>query len=322
MRAYINMKPGSEPRYWEDGAHFQAWYPVHVASDLVPGKIVGRKFLNSKIILYRDPEGNPVAQTAYCPHIGADLSDGDIVEGQVRCPYHHWRFAADGACAHIASGAHPPRAARIYNYPVAEKWGLIWVFNGTEPLYEVPTFNGDESDYIFTARERPDIILTDSWIQGTNGLDFQHLSSVHHMPEAAKPKEVIFNDYTIEYALTHASPEGWNRMYAANCLVAHWTLPLPTNCYVIFCTNAPEPGRSESFWVAAVKPMPGETRAEAEARLAELDQFLFGFFSEDEYVLNGLRLRLPGDAKLIKDDLYFGKFFNWLDKFPRAAPLD
>lgn len=322
MRAYINMKPGSEPRYWEGGAHFQAWYPIHVAKDLPQGKIVGRQFVGSKIILYRDTEGKPVAQSAYCAHLGADLSDGDMVEGQVRCPYHHWRFAADGFCSHIASGARPPRAARIFNYPVAEKWGLIWVFNGTEPLYEVPSFDGEESDYLFTARERPDIILTDSWIQGTNGLDFQHLTAVHNMPESAKPGDVTFNDFTIEYPLTFMAPEGKNRMYAANCLVAHWTLPLPTNCYVIFCTNAPEPGRSESFWVAAIKQMPDETRAQAEARLAALDQFLFGFFTEDEYVLNGLRLRLPGDAKLIKDDIYLGKFFTWLDKFPRAAPLD
>nr|WP_237438406.1 Rieske 2Fe-2S domain-containing protein [Alteraurantiacibacter buctensis] len=316
------MKPGSEPRYWEDGKHFQAWYPLHVAKDLLPGKIVGRQFLDSKIILYRDPDGNPVAQTAYCPHIGADLSDGAIVEGQVQCPYHHWRFGTDGHCKHIPSGTHPPRAAKIHNYPVAEKWGLIWVFNGTEPLYEVPTFNGDESEYIYMARERPDVIMTDSWIQGSNGLDFQHLTAVHNMPEEAKPGKVIFNDYTVEYPFTGMSPEGWNRMYGGNCLVGHCALPIPTNNYVIFCTNAPEPGRSESFWVAAVKQMDGETREEAEARLEALDQFLFGFFAEDEYVLNGLRLRLPGDSKLIKDDLYFGKYFEFLDRFPRAAPLD
>ncbi|CAM8664983.1 Rieske_RO_Alpha_N domain containing protein [Sphingobium cupriresistens] len=322
MRAYIDMKPGSEPLYWEDGAHFQAWYPVSEAKALQAGKIIGRQFLGSKIILYRDAQGRPVAQTAYCAHLGADLSDGDMVDGQVRCPYHHWRYGPDGHCTHIASGHRPPRSARLFNYPVAEKWGLIWVFNGTEPLYEVPSFDGDESDYLFTARERPDVILTDSWIQGTNGLDFQHLTAVHNMPETAKPGEVTFNEFTIEYPLTFMSPDGFNRMYAANCLVSHWTLPLPTNCYVIFCTNAPEPGRSESFWVAAVKQMPDETRAQAEERLAALDQFLFGFFGEDEHVLNGLRLRLPGKAKLIKDDFYLGKFFTWLDRFPRAAPLD
>lgn len=322
MRAYINMKRDSELKYWEEGKHFQAWYPVHVAKDLVPGKIAGRKFLGSKIILYRDADGKPVAQSAYCAHLGADLSDGDMIDGQIRCPYHHWRFATDGACSQIASGHRPPRAARIFNYPVAEKWGLIWVFNGTEPLYEVPSFDGEESDYLVTARERPDVMHTDSWIQGTNGLDFQHLTAVHHMPESAKPGNVTFNDYTIEYPLPFMAPEGKNRMYAANCLVSHWTLPLPTNCYVIFCTNAPEPGISESFWVAAVKRTDDETQQEAQARLAALDQFLFGFFSEDEYVLNNLRLRLPGDAKLIKDDIYLGKFFAWLDKFPRAAPLD
>lgn len=321
MRRYIDQQPGTEWRYWEGGAHFQAWYPVHVAADLEPGMIVGRKFLGSKIIIYRDPEGKAVAQSAYCPHLGADLSGGEICEGQVRCPYHHWSYDKDGACTKVASGTRPPRVARLRNYPVAEKWGIIWVFNGEEPLYEVPGFRGNEEDYIFKAREREEVIETDSWIQGSNGLDFQHLTAVHHMPESMKPETVTYGDYTIEYDLKGFSPNGWNKMFAGNCLASHETVPVP-GAHVLFITNAPEPGMAESFWVAAVKKADFETQEQAEARVDELDKFLFGFFDEDEYILRDIRFRLPGNAKLIKDDYHLAKYFEFLDKFPRAAPLE
>ncbi|MEO7469269.1 MAG: Rieske 2Fe-2S domain-containing protein, partial [Sphingobium limneticum] len=277
---------------------------------------------DTRIILYRDPDGKAVAQSAYCAHLGADLSDGDIVEGQVRCPYHHWRYDQSGACSHIPTGVTPPRAIRIYNYPVAERWGLIWVFNGETPLYEVPTLDGTEDDYIFVARELPEQIQSDSWIQGTNGVDFQHLTVVHHMPTAALKGDVVFDDYTYEYRLEVMSADGKNRGYAANCIATHRTLPIPTNNYVIFATNAPKPGVSDSFWVAAVKQEPGESREAAEKRLAALDAFLTPFFMEDEYILNRIRFRKRGEAKLIRDDLYLGRFMDWLDRFPRHKPFD
>ncbi len=323
MNAFSAMKKNAagEPRFWEGGEHFQAWYPLVVAEDLELGKLVGREFLDTKVIVYRDPAGKAVVQTAYCPHMGADLSDGALVDGEVRCPYHHWKFKSDGFCSHIPSGITPPRAAKIFNYPVAERWGLIWAFNGKEPLYECPSFDGEESDYIFMARKREEAIPTDAWIQATNGLDFQHLTAVHNMPSSTHG-EVTFSDCTIEYPFLPFSPEGKNRMYGPNCLASHLALPLPSNNYVIFAVNAPKPGLAESFWVAAVKQEPGETREQANARLMELDTFLFGFFDEDDYVLKGLRMRLPGEAKLIKDDYYLAKYFNWLDKFPRAKPFD
>ena len=36
-----------------------------------------------------------------CPHRNARLSDGRLVNGLIECPYHGWRFDADGRCAHV-----------------------------------------------------------------------------------------------------------------------------------------------------------------------------------------------------------------------------
>jgi hypothetical protein len=42
-------------------------------------------------LLYRDPAGKPVVQEAYCPHLGPDLSVGEVVEGQIRRRLRHSR---------------------------------------------------------------------------------------------------------------------------------------------------------------------------------------------------------------------------------------
>lgn len=315
-------RSSQEPRHWEGGAHFQAWYPVSVAAAVTPGKIIGRDFLNTRIIVYRGPDGEAVVQSGYCAHLGADLSDGEIVEGQVRCPYHHWRFGADGRCSKIPSGTAVPRAARIYNYPVAERWGLIWAFNGEQPLYDPPTLDGSEQDYLFIARERATVINSDSWIQGTNGVDFQHLTAVHNFPPGETHKNLKFNQYTIDYDIPLLFPDGKNRMYGANCIALQGSLPLPFKAYAILATNAPRPGVAESFWCAAVKQGADETREQALDRLKTLDEFMEPFFAQDEGILSKIRLRPRGQAMLIKDDQYLAKFLDWLETFPKQRPFD
>src|SRR6185503_13970725 len=70
----------------EDTAGFhQSWYPLALARELESGQVIGRDFLGTRVILYRDGTGKAVVQSAYCPHLGADLSVGEVVDGQIRC---------------------------------------------------------------------------------------------------------------------------------------------------------------------------------------------------------------------------------------------
>src|SRR5262245_12839259 len=69
----------------------QSWFPLALASELDVGQVMGRDFLGTRVILYRDETGKALVQSAYCPHLGADLSVGQVMNGQIRCAYHHWR---------------------------------------------------------------------------------------------------------------------------------------------------------------------------------------------------------------------------------------
>ena len=113
-------------------SYHQCWFPVALASDLPAGRPLGRDILGTRVIVYRDASGRALVQGAYCPHLGADLSVGEVVEGQIRCAYHHWRFDCAGR-ASIYRRATDPAGARIPTYPSAEAWGLIWAFNGEAP---------------------------------------------------------------------------------------------------------------------------------------------------------------------------------------------
>ena len=92
--------------------------------DVQAGQVIGRDFLGTRVILYRDATGRAVVQGAFCPHLGADLSVGQVVEGQIRCAYHHWTFDCAGTCVDIPAGDKIPPGARIPTYPSAEAWGL------------------------------------------------------------------------------------------------------------------------------------------------------------------------------------------------------
>ena len=87
-----------------DHGFHQSWFPVALAREVGSGAVLGVDFLGTRMVVYRAATGKPVVQSAWCPHLGADLSIGELVNNQIRCAYHHWRFDEAGVCAHIPTG--------------------------------------------------------------------------------------------------------------------------------------------------------------------------------------------------------------------------
>lgn len=105
------------------------WHPVALSSEVAeaPVGIVlgGQQWVLSRL------DGVVVAFADSCPHRRARLSAGEIVADTLRCGYHGWRFAADGACVEIPAlgdGASiPARSALRRPAAVAEQDGLVWL---------------------------------------------------------------------------------------------------------------------------------------------------------------------------------------------------
>ena len=63
-------------------------------------------------------------QDAFCPHLGAHLGHGGTVDGcEIACPFHGWKFDADGNNTDIPYCERTNRRATLRTYPVVERNG-------------------------------------------------------------------------------------------------------------------------------------------------------------------------------------------------------
>jgi phenylpropionate dioxygenase-like ring-hydroxylating dioxygenase large terminal subunit len=106
------------------------WYIVAESKDLRDGKVLGVELLDEWIALYRDGQGKATAVVDRCLHRNARLSKGRVIEGELVCPYHGWKYGAKGQLMAIPSEGErfQPKASRcIPRYSCEEKEGYIYV---------------------------------------------------------------------------------------------------------------------------------------------------------------------------------------------------
>ncbi len=291
----------------------RAWFPVALARDVTAEQPLGIDLLGTRVVAYRDPSGSAVVQTAWCPHLGADLSRGEIIEGQIRCPYHHWRFDRSGACAHIPTGDKIPPGARVFTFPSAEAWGLVWAFNGDAPLFHVPTIPGvTEQDLTIEVRKRGTRPLP-PWVGTSNGIDFQHLRALHGL-SASTPKTVSVSDYAIEYRIETDRYLQHGRITGTNVFAQHLRRE-GLDTYMLFA-GAPI-GRlsSRGFCVVGVQKVADKAadRHLAAARLEGVCGFVERLLAEDDPVLNTMRFRV---GALVRSDRHLARYFKYVATFP------
>jgi phenylpropionate dioxygenase-like ring-hydroxylating dioxygenase large terminal subunit len=111
------------------------WYPAE-DSESVTNKPLKVNMLGLPFVLWRDEAGKAHCVSNTCSHRGGSIGDGKVVGNCVQCPYHGWLFNGDGECERIPSLGPiekiPPRSP-IDDYPVEERYGLIFVFLGDTP---------------------------------------------------------------------------------------------------------------------------------------------------------------------------------------------
>lgn len=156
----------------------QSWYVAARSREVPRGTARTFPLLNRRITLYRDDSGTVHALDARCPHLGADLGQGKVVGDGLQCAFHHWCFAPDGTCRDAPRLAEVP-ARRTRSYPVQERWGLIWLFNGPTPLFDLPAPRVPEAFRPFCPpaqhiRCHPHLVIA-------NGLDATHFEALHGM---------------------------------------------------------------------------------------------------------------------------------------------
>ena len=143
LAADYNLGPNTFPR---------GWFIVAESKELDNGPQAVR-FFGQDLALYRGESGRPVLLDAYCAHMGTHLTNsesamivknGEQIEGDsIRCPYHGWRYDANGDVDDIPYFDGPcPKSASIRSYPVVDNMGCIMAWydpDGREPDFDPPS---------------------------------------------------------------------------------------------------------------------------------------------------------------------------------------
>lgn len=104
------------------------WWPVASLTELDTGRPVARTLHGMPLVLFRGADGQPAALQDRCPHRHAPLSAGQVQQGQLACPFHGWRFAADGHCTGVPGMAFDrSRAPLVPSHAARSLHGLVWV---------------------------------------------------------------------------------------------------------------------------------------------------------------------------------------------------
>ena len=104
-----------------EGGYDECWYPVAMSSELGPNEVLGRELFDGRVVIFRTSSGEASVVSAYCRHMGADLSDGKVVDDCLRCPFHHWSFDTSGTCVKTAVGdSVPPSGVPVSSLAAAK----------------------------------------------------------------------------------------------------------------------------------------------------------------------------------------------------------
>ncbi|GAB4372886.1 MAG: molybdenum cofactor-independent xanthine hydroxylase subunit HpxD [Elainellaceae cyanobacterium] len=116
----------------------QFWYPVVPIAQLQANP-QAFQLLGQRLALWLDAEGRPAAVEDRCCHRSARLSQGSVIAGSIRCPYHGWEFNGEGVCVHVPQlpDAPLPSTYKVKSFHCTERYGYVWVCLAT-PLSEIP----------------------------------------------------------------------------------------------------------------------------------------------------------------------------------------
>ena len=316
------------PAEGKDGLYSQTWYPICLSDELEDNQIVGRAFLGGRVIAYRDANGDTSVTSAFCAHLGVDLQCATLVDGLVRCPYHHFHYDGSGKAVKIGNGEKPPRDARLYRYPTVEKYGVVFAFNGNEPLFELPGFAIPDAEIAVHAFKTPMSFAVDPWVIISQTPDMNHTQFLHG-PEFAPEFDVPvmnFSDYSGSYSVDeeiyfdstgvfkelHATVFGTNIVRVESIINNMWTGGTAN-------LVSSGPGSCECYGINAVRKsdVPEQTPQAYQKVLDSIKAMNLQIMSEDQSVYQNIRFV---EGTLLEIDRGLAQYFDYLREYPRANP--
>ncbi|MGN0065414.1 MAG: Rieske 2Fe-2S domain-containing protein [Nocardioides sp.] len=168
------------------------WFQVAWSDEVPVGTVRPMTYFGRDLVAWRGHSGQVTVMDAYCQHLGAHLAyGGEVVEDEVQCPFHGWRWNAQGRNTCIPYSDRPNMGKRIQTFPTVEKNEAIYVWHDLErrePYFEVPdvfsAWDDGRSAADYHSRSTlydPALELHPQYVL-ENGVDFAHFKYVHKVP--------------------------------------------------------------------------------------------------------------------------------------------
>lgn len=302
-----------------DGGFSASWFAVAASSEVGVGQVIGRDFLHGRVAVYRGADGVARVRSAYCRHLGADLGGGTVQDDRLVCPFHSWEYGPDGACAFIPAGDRPVPRARLYPFPTVERYGLIWAFNGIEPTFEIPSFQGLADDELaFRVYDDPFDYPVDPYVIMSNSLDLQHLTIVHELRLKEPVRQFDRDAASIGYQANLASDDfgdmdQYVKITGTNIFTMDGIMG-GAEFRALAVATPTVPGHSKTYSVVFARKDSG-TEEEVANMLAGMEQFTI-FLSEGDQPVLG-RIHFREDVLLSGPDTALLMYFRHVREFPR-----
>ena len=176
-------------RYHHEAGIPASWYCIAWSEDVRTDRILDLRYFGADLICFRSPEGVAKVFDAHCPHLGAHLGDGCIVDGDVVCPFHGWRWSSTGENTLLPYADRPSRRT-LQPWLAHEVNGMVFVWydpTGAQPTWQVPHYEQyGHQDYLDFfpdyCRSWSDVRLHPQQ-SAENTTDPAHITYVHHAAE-------------------------------------------------------------------------------------------------------------------------------------------
>ncbi|HEX7288549.1 MAG TPA: Rieske 2Fe-2S domain-containing protein [Candidatus Angelobacter sp.] len=308
-----------------------SWYLFGAGSELNKGPL-SKPLLGRRLVAFRTSGGKVAVMDAHCAHLGADLGRGSVIDETIQCPFHSWRYGTDGVCTHIPCGEEIPPFARLRTYPVEERHGYVFFFNGAEPLFPLPFFFG-AGPRDFVAGKTFAYVADCTWyMNAAHAFDTQHFRSVHDRKLLAPP--------VIDCPAPFARRNSYHAEVVGDSifdrLLRHFAGPTVQATLSIFGGNVAavtaDFGRTQSQFLMFMHPREdgqtlcqGIVYAPRKRSLFSFPQrlnlwtrraFTHGYLAEEARRLRGTRYNPAG---LGRNDQDMIDFFQWLVSLPQGV---
>jgi phenylpropionate dioxygenase-like ring-hydroxylating dioxygenase large terminal subunit len=181
-----------------------AWYVAGWGDEI--GRELKQQWVTGEpLVLYRTEDGRAVALEDRCPHRRFALSKGTLIGDTIECGYHGLVFDCDGKCVQIPGQPNIPPRMRARQYPVRERWRLVWVWMGDpakadESLIPDFSWHDDHENWRFVGgkidMEAHYQLLIDNLLDLTHET-FVHQRTIGNFAVAETPMNCTVEDKTV-----------------------------------------------------------------------------------------------------------------------------